>query len=265
MFRNSDVLNRLTKVTQPNTLVTQYEYDQNSNRTAVIDAKGQRTQRAYDELDRLHASSYEDGSGHGLLGEYYNNRDFTSLALTRVDAQVNFTWAGAQTPAPAVQDETFAVRWTGRLAVDYSEEYTFYLESDESTKLWVNGQLVIDDATDHTIREASGTIQLQANQKYDIKIEYSENTGDAQVKVSWSSASQPKQVIPQSRLSVPDATSYSYDAAGNRLSECGVDINGAPLNRAYSYDAANRLQTVTGDAAGALAFQIDNNGNQTSQ
>jgi hypothetical protein len=120
-------------------------------------------------------------------------------------------------------------------------------------KVWVNGQLVIDDAQDHTLHEASGTIELQANQKYDIKIEYSENSGDAAMKLSWSSSSQAKQVIPQNRLFTPDSTSYRYDGVGNRLSESGVDMSGAPLNRSYSYDSSNRLQQVTGDVQGAFS------------
>jgi RHS repeat-associated protein len=244
-----------------------YSYDKNSNREKETRKQNNQTYRSfaygYDELNRLHATSYEDASGKGLVGEYYNNRDFSGLALTRVDGQVNFNWQGSQTPAAAVQDDTFAVRWTGRIEADHSEEYTFYVESDESAKLWVNGQLVVDDSSDHTSHEATGTIRLEAGRKYDIKLEYSENTGDASVKLSWSSSSQGKQVVPQSKLS--PAMFYEYDAAGNRQSERGWSFNASFVNRTYQYNDLNRLTSVTGDAAGVISFTHDANGNLKQQ
>ena len=59
--------------------------------------------------------------------------------------------------------------------------------------------------TDHSPTENSGTIALTAGVKYDITMEYYENTGGAVAQLSWSSASTPKQIIPQTQL---------YPAAG---------------------------------------------------
>jgi RHS repeat-associated protein len=244
-----------------------YTYDANSNRQTETRKRDETPHRTlsyqYDELNRLTKVGYS--TRNGLIGEYFNNRDFTSPALIRNDATVDFTWAGTQTPAPEVQDNTYSVRWSGKVEAQHSEVYTFYAESDEAVKVWVNDQLVIDDANDHGLHEANGSITLQANQKYNLKIEYSENTGDAAMKLSWSSTSQPKQVIPQNRLFTHDSINYTYDAVGNRQSESGMDFNGALVNRSYSHDALNRLQQVSGDALGNITFQYDNNGNLTSQ
>jgi hypothetical protein len=64
----------------------------------------------------------------------------------------------------------------------------------------VNGQLLDDDWTTHGPKQNSGTISLAAGQQYTITMEYFENTGGAVAQLSWSSASQPKQIIPQSQL-----------------------------------------------------------------
>jgi RHS repeat-associated protein len=266
-----DSASRLTSVTNnlggADSEQFSYTYDDNSNRVRETRRRNSAIYRDfrydYDELDRLASTSYEEPAERGLLGEYFNNRDFTGLALSRRDATVNFSWPGAQTPDAAVQDDTFSVRWTGKVEAEFTEDYTFYVESDEAVKLFVNGQLLADDANDHTLRETSGTIHLEAGKKYDIKIEYSENTGDAAVKLSWSSQSRSKQVIPASKLSVP--LTYEYDAVGNRLKERGLDYRNQAINRAYSYNDLNRLQQVTGDNAGAISFQYDANGNLTSQ
>ena len=138
-------------------------------------------------------------SGNGLQADYFSGRDFKNLTLSRVDAAVNFNW-GKGAPATAVGSNNFSVRWTGQIAPIYSETYTFYTKADDGVRLWVNGQLIINNWTDHAAKEDRGTIRLAAGQKYDLKLEYYENGGQAVSKLLWSSASQGKQIVPQSQL-----------------------------------------------------------------
>lgn len=112
---------------------------------------------------------------------------------------MNFNW-GKTAPAAGMGADTFSVRWTGKVQAKYSQTYTFSTTADDGVRLWVNGQLLINNWTDHAATTNSGTITLQAGQKYDIKMEYYENSGGAVAKLLWSSASQPLQVVPQSQL-----------------------------------------------------------------
>ncbi len=137
--------------------------------------------------------------GNGLTGVYYNERNLSGESITRVDPQINFSW-GLGSPDKAIASDTFSVRWTGQVQAQYSQTYTFFVRADDGVRLWVNGKLLINQWRDGTGKEYSGRIALQAGQKYDIKLEYYEKTGTAGVQLSWSSASTPKQVIPQARL-----------------------------------------------------------------
>jgi PA14 domain/Domain of unknown function (DUF1929)/Gylcosyl hydrolase family 115 C-terminal domain/Fibronectin type III domain len=139
------------------------------------------------------------GNGTGLKGEYYNKIDLTGSKKTRTDATVNFNWGTGQ-PDPAVSSDTFSVRWTGQAQPRFSGTYTFYTTSDDGVRLWVNGTQIINNWTDHLVTENSGTITLTANQKYDIVMEYYDNTAFAVATLSWSHASEPKQIIPRSQL-----------------------------------------------------------------
>ena len=65
----------------------------------------------------------------------------------------------------------------------------------------MNGTQVVNNWTDHSSTENSGTIALTAGTQYSITMEFYENGGDAVAKLSWSSASQAKQIIPSSRNS----------------------------------------------------------------
>lgn len=136
----------------------------------------------------------------GLTGEYYDTKDFTDLKMTRTDLTVNYDWGSYAPPPGTIGNDTFSIRWTGRIMPQYSERYDFYTVSDDGVRLWVNGQLVINNWSDHAPKEDSGAITLAAGKLYDIKMEYYENGGGAQAKLLWSSPSTPKAIVPQGRL-----------------------------------------------------------------
>ncbi|MBV8859487.1 MAG: Ig-like domain-containing protein [Acidobacteria bacterium] len=251
-----------------------YTYDNAANRETetkkIAGAVFRQASYTYDELDRLTRVAYGAEPEKGLKGEYFDNSDLTDLKVTRTDAAVDFNWPALSSPDPSVDSETFSARWTGQLLPLYSENYTFHVRADEGVRLWVDGQLVIDHWEPHPSAEDTGTYQLTAGRKVDIKLELREETGDAEAHLSWSSQSQPKQIIPQSQLNVPPAQAapqtalaYGYDDAGNRTSEAGTDANGQTVNHAYTYDDLNRLKKATGYAGGDLGYTYDPNGNLT--
>ncbi len=148
----------------------------------------------------------------GLRGDYYDNQNLTNLVLTRTDATLNFDW-GTGSPAPGIGANTFSVRWTGRILPAHSETYTFYTMSDDGIRLWIDEQLLIDHWTDHAPTEASGTIALSGGVLRSIRVEYYENGGGALASLSWSSPSQPKQIVPAGRLFGPGASGNSAPIA----------------------------------------------------
>lgn len=135
----------------------------------------------------------------GLTGTYFDTATFTAEKLTRVDPTINFAW-GTGSPSTKIAADTFSVRWTGKIIPLANTNYTFYTESDNGVRLWVNGQLIINSWAAHTLKEDRGTMSLSASQAYAVKIEYYENTGPATVKLHWSSPGLTKQVIPASQL-----------------------------------------------------------------
>jgi PA14 domain len=136
----------------------------------------------------------------GLTAEYFDRDDLTDSKLVRTDATIDFDWADGA-PSEQISPDTFSARWMGQVQADHSETYRFYTHSDDGVRLWVNHQLLIDHWANHAVTEESGTIVLVAGQKYDLKLEYRENGGQAVAKLLWSSPSQQKEIVPQSRLS----------------------------------------------------------------
>ena len=138
------------------------------------------------------------GAGSGLSATYYNNKDLTGSTLKRVDGVVNFDW-GTGSPGAAIGAETFSARWTGQVQPEFTETYTFYTQSNDGVRLWVNGSLLVSNWTDHTVTENSGSIALVSGRNH-IRMEFYENTGSAIARLRWSSASTPKAIVPKIRL-----------------------------------------------------------------
>lgn len=143
-------------------------------------------------------------TGTGLTGNYYTNCSTTytnpvnfnptNLFLTRTDAVIDFNWTNGT--VPDLSNGLYTVRWTGQIVPQFSETYMFDTISDDGLRLWVNDQLLIDHWQAQGATEYTNSISLQAGTRYDIRLDYLQTNGAAQVHLYWFSPSQPRQLIP---------------------------------------------------------------------
>lgn len=189
-------------------------------------------------------------AGTGLTGQYYTNAsstytnvvnfNATNLFLTTNDAIIDLTWGPAL--SPNLSNGNYTVRWTGQVEPQYSETYYFEARTDDGVKLWVNDQLIIDRWQTGSATW-TGTITLQADVRYNLRMEYYNRGGSARARLSWYSASQPRQVIPSIRL-YPSSGGYAPGAVVSPLT--AVAFVGQPFsytiigaNTTLSYEATN--------------------------
>ena len=136
-------------------------------------------------------SSTQSGqSGDGLLGQYYNNSTLSGTpSFTRWDDRIDFSWTdsnaypgGSSDPGfGSVGPSDWSAKWTGTLTANFSETYTFLINSaGNGVRLWVTpvgqqqGNPLIDDWTDHGQTTDTATMTLQAGQDYDVELDLSE-------------------------------------------------------------------------------------------
>jgi uncharacterized protein (DUF1800 family) len=85
-------------------------------------------------------------TGASLPANSAGNCTFTISAnppapvITRVDATVDNDWGSGIPPGISTADN-FAIRWTGQVQPQFSEEYTVVVYADDGCKLWINGQV----------------------------------------------------------------------------------------------------------------------------
>jgi|GEM_PF-6041826 len=147
---------------------------------------------------------------NGLQGLYFNGPSvYVTNSVFRIDPTIDFDWATGA-PVAGININDFSVSWTGKVEALYSETYTFHAYVDDGVRLWVGGKLIIDAWVDGGAREVSGTIALTAGTKAELRLEYYDKTNEAVMRLSWSSPSQAKQVIPNARLFQPTVTSAGF-------------------------------------------------------
>jgi glucose/arabinose dehydrogenase len=170
------------------------------------------------------------GSGTGLAAEYFDNADFTGTRIARVDPTVDFIW-GSGSPASSLGVDTFSARWIGQIEAPYTGTYTFYTQSDDGVRLWVNGVQLVNHWSNHATYEDRGAITLTAGQRYPIKMEYYENAGSATARLLWSHASITKAVVPATRL-------YPSAAPSNAI-RINFQVASAPIPAGYLPDGGS--------------------------
>jgi len=140
--------------------------------------------------------------GTGLRGDYYTGQNFDKFVLTRVEPQIDFQWRGAA-PDPAVGASNFSVRWTGEVAAQFTDTYSFYTITDDGIRVWVNSKLIIENWSNHGDTEDTGTIDLVAGRSYSIELEYFQAGSGSIAQLGWKSPHTAKQLIPADLLWLP--------------------------------------------------------------
>jgi hypothetical protein len=144
--------------------------------------------RAYDRVAHfqpipMSMLANPSGNAHGLLGEYFSGQTpGGSAAFTRIDSVVAFHWSGMP-PCPGLPPDSFSVRWTGTLRAVASGPGKLGVISDDGARLWINGRLVVDDWAMHAAKTTLADFNFEAGRTYDIKIEYFQNSGGADIQL----------------------------------------------------------------------------------
>jgi hypothetical protein len=98
------------------------------------------------------------------------------------------------------RENEVAVKILGFVEVPKAGEYTFYVNSDDGSLLYVGDERLVENLGAHVLTERDGTIDLKQG-KHAIRLEYFQGQGEAGLILSWSGPGLLKQVIPASALS----------------------------------------------------------------
>ncbi|MFP2910636.1 PA14 domain-containing protein [Pyxidicoccus sp. 3LFB2] len=135
----------------------------------------------------------------GVTARYFPNIRMQGVPVLRHLSNVNLSF-GTGAPVPGLPSDFFGARIEGYVTPAYSQTYTFRTIAAGGVRLWVNGQLVVDDWFEHASEQHSGSIRLAAGIPASLVLEFFDAQDAASLLLRWQSPSQPLQDVPVSRL-----------------------------------------------------------------
>lgn len=144
----------------------------------------------------------------GLIGEYFSFDsdvvDFPAVpasrepTLKRVDLQINFPAVEGEFYGTGMKD-SFYVRWSGLIEAPVSGQYTLSTESDDGSRVFVDGKQIVDNHGLHGMEEEEGEIHLNAG-VHRIKIEFIQDKGAKGCILRWKLPGGAPAVVPVDAL-----------------------------------------------------------------
>ncbi len=170
--------------------------------------------------------------GDGLLGTYYQGRNFEQFRHRRVDATIDFH-RRHQSPAEGVPAEDFSARWTGWLRVPTSGHYVLYLDVDDGARLWLDGRLLLNEWRGQSISSYSVDLDLQAGRTYALRLDYCQYGADSYAQLAW--------VRPEQLAQFQRAASWRtlWGLTADRPIRAVI-----PTRYLFSYDPARQIVSV---------------------
>ncbi len=159
--------------------------------------------------------SFMTASGEGgLKAEFFNNTSLSGTpVLTRIDPEVNFNWGG-ESPDPLLPVDGWSARWTADLVIFEPDTYTFSILSEGGTRLWIDGEKVIDVWASWVATEyASQPIRLEEG-IHTLRLEFADWDRNSQQELSWSTPTMDKEIVPAGPLQPPMLAREPYPADG---------------------------------------------------
>jgi len=192
---------------------------------------------------------------------YWNNMALSGTpVLQRSEASLDHDW-GTGSPDPSVTPDRFSARWLRYIEVPPGT-YRFTTTSDDGIRLWVDGELIINEWYDHASMTVSADKSLGAGHHL-VQVEFYENTGLAVARVSWAPVSPPGtgwrgEYFDNTTLSgTPAVVRYDPDidfrwGTGPPASGIGADGFSARWTRDLDLPAGMYRFTMTVDDGGRL-------------
>ena len=139
---------------------------------------------------------FDDSEIHGLLGSYRVNKGDGLPSLKRLDPIIAFRNVEGLGPS-------FNVEWEGCIRVPQLGRYTFETYSWDSSRVYLDGQLVVDN--DHQGRDvrASGSVDLDQGY-HDLRVQGEFLSGWRLLELRWAPPGEGLQLVSSQVLIPPD-------------------------------------------------------------
>ncbi len=159
-------------------------------------------------------------------------------------------------PDELLDDDTFSIRWTGKINIQYTQMYTFSIFSDDGVRLWIDSELIINHWASHPPALYTAYKDFSRTGLHDIRLDFHEHTGDAIVNFLWACTPHFRTCNPQNNdLYYDDGTGVFRPGGLNGLYYENEDFTSF---RGRGMDNIVRFYWLTGDrGSGGVDFEAE--------
>lgn len=147
----------------------------------------------FQQAQELSEKQLEGLNYHYFEGEFSQTKDIKNATLNKSGISSQFSIAKSQS------NESFAFLFDGYLKVPTDGLYTFYLESNDGSVLYLDDRILIDNDGAHGNYEKTASISLRKGM-HKIALSYFQQGGGKGLKVCWQGEEFDKSEIPSSVL-----------------------------------------------------------------
>ena len=117
----------------------------------------------------------------GLKAEYFNTKNCSGeVVWSQTATSIKHNWK-KNSPHKLVNKDGFSIRWSGVFYSKQNEDLVFELSGDDGYRMFIDNEQVMADWRNHSRTKRSYYFKAKANKKYNIRIEYFDNSSDAMV------------------------------------------------------------------------------------
>ncbi len=117
---------------------------------------------------------------------------------------------GSISEYPRIGNSYYAFKYTSVINVPADGNYTFYTSSDDGSKLFIDGNRIVDNDGLHGTRTRSGSTWLKAG-PHNLVVTFFERSGGDEIFAQWSGNGIAKQPVEPWLLPLPNRDAVTYD------------------------------------------------------
>lgn len=149
----------------------------------IVKAKAFEKGKQPSDVAQLEVEAF-DPKTNGLNYEYFEGEwnkisDFENLTPLKKGKSTGFEIASIK-----AREDHFGVKFHGFISIPTGGNYTFYLLSDDGSKLYIDGKLIVDNDGLHGEVEKTGNVELSPG-RHSIKVDYFDNINGEALKLMY--------------------------------------------------------------------------------
>lgn len=124
----------------------------------------------------------------GLTVQYFEGVNFEVPKGKLVDEKIDHTWPSpplAEIPGGLAKLEDFSARWEGGILAPEDGEYEIGVAADDGMRLFLDGEMVVDDWTTSAERHHGVKRTLKRGDRLKVRIDYYQGGGDRSLRLTW--------------------------------------------------------------------------------